>query len=94
MKAQHTRGPWRQEAAHDYPGNFYIAADDVFRVAIVCGGIDIAELGANARLIAASPAMIDALERITLLLAGSKGKSAEAYSLALDALKQAKGEAQ
>jgi hypothetical protein len=60
----HTKGPWAASehgAYGDYDGNSIVILGDDLRIAVVLG-YDTKETRANARLIAAAPELLEALE--------------------------------
>ena len=70
-EAKHTPGPW--EACDvgdygDYDGRCRVILGDDLRIAVVLGDHD--ESKANARLIAASPCLLEALEELADLFDG------------------------
>ena len=63
---KHTKGPWKaceHGGYGDYDGNCIVILGDDLRVAIVLGS-DNEETNANARLIAAAPDLLEALENL------------------------------
>ncbi len=64
MKHEHTPGPWQ---SHRYNGNeerFFVGAGDSWFLADVYDGNGSYSAEANARLIAAAPAMLETLENV------------------------------
>lgn len=96
--AEHTPGPWTVQDNLDLCGEFWISAKhhDGLRVSIaaVRPGCDEAnEIGcneANARLIAAAPELLDALERL-LNVCSTHPSSEEHLFNARDVVDRAKG---
>jgi hypothetical protein len=96
MMAEHTKGPWELEES--LRGNNYtaISGDDWIELATVVtrmklGGDDSPEGLANARLIAAAPELLEALENIILSSDANCGDSlANAIEAARAAIAKAK----
>ena len=84
MGGQHTPGPWKASQSHK--GYWFIEYDQGGE-AYTMTTLECHE--ANARLIAAAPDMLDALE---WLLVSDEVESPEALSVIRDAVKRAKGE--
>lgn len=60
--SSHTKGPWKVEKMPDDGGEFSIFSNTGIYVALTVGGTDSEE--ANARLIAAAPDLLEALEQL------------------------------
>ena len=90
---QHTLGPWRVATQGLGRNNAVFPAEAVAPCIADCDGNPNAEEAqANARLIAAAPTMLDALERIYdwTLAPGSKPDPQVVAQIALDALRSVK----
>ena len=97
---KHTPGPWTaiSDPLHFYSLTTIIIAGNVLggipQVRIDVGGkSDIAELEANARLIAAAPDLLEALENIADIVADEWGTHRPCVMRAYAAIAKARGEA-
>lgn len=102
-----TKGPWAASehgAYGDYDGNSIVILGDDLRIAVVLG-YDTKETRANARLIAAAPDLLAALEALMRIVSNSNGVSGwhrngdiagwdefDEINMAIAALAKAKGE--
>jgi hypothetical protein len=97
--AKHTTGPWCVTApirTNSQKPTISTADDRPYNVAVVCGGIGPGGREANARLIAAAPQMLEALEEIAEWCENAKRMTGiEPWGLAVAkaAIAAAKGEA-
>ncbi len=66
----HTPGPWFAKRMRNDNGNFDIDSVGGYFVAKSIGGLDVGEEEANARLIAAAPELLAALQRAYMALIG------------------------
>lgn len=102
MKTKHTPGPWTEQSqGRDL--SYIHAKKDNFHVVLVasvetCGTVDVefiseAEKQANARLIAACPELLEALEKIEVMLQSNKDAESDfLLTLIQPAIKKAKGD--
>jgi len=65
MEARHTRGPWRIEPQGIGAHGHWVHDDDGEYVAMACSRGDRTEEDANARLIAAAPDLLEALQEFS-----------------------------
>ena len=91
----HTSGPWHYSSTHEGKA-FDIGAEDGSNVAVVYADLFVdgalVEARANARLIAAAPEMMEALEGLMNLGAYEDGVDVtKAQHIARDAIAKAKG---
>lgn len=90
-EAKHRPGPWQ---ACNYDGRCRVILGDDMRIAVVLGDHD--ESAANARLIAAAPDLLEALERCLNFIENTEsemGDTLECGDKARAAIARAKGEA-
>lgn len=83
MKTSYTLGPWARES-----DGFIYAGDEAVASPNCSANLDIEEREANARLIAAAPELLEALDAIF----NGTGMTGENMDLARAAIKKAKGE--
>ena len=95
--SKHTPGPWAVELPYGEPGVYVTAAPPRGTNPLICrmsGPVQTAEAVANARLIAAAPDLLAALENLRLGVVNwiSRGVSEEDLEAAEAAINKAKGE--
>lgn len=99
---KHTLGPWRLDNSHideSHYGFWQVISGDGWYVADIAGNVGIAhiptvEAEANAKLIAAAPELLEALEGLSDILHNHYGDDMDETPLidkAFEAIKKAKG---
>lgn len=86
MKTKHTPGPW---TLHYPVGHDFHVGNTVYNVASIFELNDLEEQEANAKIIAASPIMLDALVRVVEGYEGGEYTADQVVRFAKEAIKKA-----
>ena len=80
--SQHTEGPWIADGAQIFTSDTNVAQANGYR-------IDRETVAANARLIAAAPELLEALEQMVSVFLDTEGRHGESKNDAMDAARAA-----